>query len=139
MNTEKVVSIFKDQERFLADLDSLHVTSVTSLDSKPIFYATSMLLFSIANRTIDLGEEIVASRKLGFPGKYREIFDLLLKDKVIDSKLHKDLLSLVHFRNLAAHEYHTFTAKDVFEAYSKVRCVLVFVEKVKKVCFNARK
>lgn len=133
MNREKVLSIFKDLERFLADLDSLHIASLKDLESKSNFYASSMLLFSIANRTIDLGEEIVASRKLGFPGKYREIFDLLLKDKVIDSKLHKDLLGLVYFRNLAAQEYHTFTAKDVFEAYIKLQCVTTFVEKAKKV------
>lgn len=104
---------------------------IGDLASKERFYAVSMLLFSLINRAIDLGEEIVADKKLGLPGTYREIFYLLEKHKIISKELSKDLSSLVYFRNLAAHEYHTFTENDVYSAFHKIRSVQQFVDVIK--------
>ena len=128
----KVVSIITDIERFLADVDSLKVISLQDLDSKKNFYASSMLLFAIANRTIDLGEQILSVKKLGFPGVYKDIFDMLFRAQLIYSSLHADLLSLVRFRNLAPHEYQSFTPTDVHNAIKVVSCVPKFIAIVKK-------
>ena len=91
-------------------------------------------MFSIINRAIDLGEEIVSYKKLGFPGRYREIFYLLEKNRIINEKSYNELSDLVYFRNLAAHEYHTFTENDVFNALKKISTVNNFIVIVKNVC-----
>lgn len=78
-----------------------------------------------------MGEEIISYKKLGFPEKYKEIFYLLERDGIIDEKLYKELLELVRFRNLAAHEYFTFTEDDVFGALKKIGAVKKFVGAVR--------
>ena len=92
-----------------------------------------MILFSIINRAIDLGEEVVADKKLGFPEKYREIFYLLERNRIIGRKLYEEFSYLIHFRNLAAHEYHTFTPDDVLRAFKKINAVEKFIDAVKKI------
>jgi len=102
------------------------------LDDIKNFYAVSMILFTLINRVIDLGDEIVTSRNLGVPGTYREIFNLLERGKVIDKELASDLSNLVYQRNILAHEYHNLTAKDVFRTYRRVYVIRKFVERVKE-------
>ena len=131
MNNDSIVVIIKDIERFFADLESFNIKTIKDISNKEKFYATSMLLFSIINRVIDLGEEIISERRLGFPSKYKEIFDMLYKNNYIDKKLHNNLASLVYFRNLAAHEYYTFREEDVFKAYQKISSVKHFIAKLK--------
>jgi len=46
-----------------------------------------MVLFTILNRAIDLGEEIVLSKNLGMPSTYKDIFRLLLKNKTIEKNI----------------------------------------------------
>ena len=84
------------------------------------------------NRAIDLGEEVVSQKNLGAPENYRDIFYFLEKERIIDARLRQEFSSLIHFRNLAAHEYHNFNEKDVFEAVKKIRAVKIFMNIVKK-------
>ena len=129
---ERITKIIKDIEKFFKDLKGMHVVSVDGLLEKEKFYSVSMLLFSIINRTIDLGDEIVASKEVGIPSTYKEIFGLLSKNKVIPCDLAKGLSELVYYRNLLSHEYHDFTEKDVFTILRKIQIVERFIEKVKK-------
>lgn len=133
MNKERLLSIFRDIERFFTDLEGIGVFDRDDLKDKKQFYATSMLLFSIINRAIDLGEEIIADKKFGLPATYNEIFYLLEKNKIISQRLCSQLSSLIYFRNLAAHEYHTFTEKDVFNAFQEITAVKKFVEIIKSI------
>lgn len=133
MNKERLVSIFRDIERFFTDLEGIGVVDRDDLKDKKQFYATSMLLFSIINRAIDLGEEIIADKKFGLPATYNEIFYLLEKNKIISQRLCSQLSSLIYFRNLAAHEYHTFTEKDVFTAFQEINAVKKFVDIIKRI------
>lgn len=133
MNKERMARIIKDIEKFFKELDDRNIKNIETLKNSEKFYAVSMLLFSIINRAIDLGEEIVSAKKLGFPSHYKEIFRLLYDGKIIDSKLRKTLEDLAHSRNLLAHEYQTFTRKDVFRIFKKINAVKKFVAIVKKV------
>jgi uncharacterized protein YutE (UPF0331/DUF86 family) len=95
-----------------------------------------MILFTLINRTIDLGDEIVTSRNLGVPGTYREIFSLLERGGVIDKKLASDLSNLVYRRNILAQEYYDLTTEDIFDVYHRMPVVRVFVERVKENIFD---
>lgn len=131
MNKQRVARIIIDIERFFSDLENMEVKDAKTLKERSIFYAVSMVMFSIINRAIDLGEEIVSSRKLGFPENYREIFHLLNNAGIINEKLNNDLSGLVHFRNLAAHKYQNFNENDVYKSYHEIDCVKDFINVAK--------
>jgi len=66
--------IMADIERYLRDFRELKIERVGDLQDKKTFYAASMILFSLLNRVIDLGNEVVMAKSLGIPATYREIF-----------------------------------------------------------------
>ena len=103
------------------------------LDNKKNFYAISMVLFSILNRAIDLGDEIVMANNLGMPSTYKEIFGLLTKNKLTDKNMGAALSNLVSYRNLLSHEYYGLTEEDVFELFRRISIVKKFVERMKNV------
>ena len=84
---EQLTKIISDIYRYLDDLEKIEPKDLSDLDDIRNFYAVSMILFTLINRTIDLGDEIVTSRNLGVPGTYQEIFSLLerVKENISDS------------------------------------------------------
>lgn len=92
-----------------------------------------MLLFSIINGAITLGEEAIATKASGFPASYRDVFEILNKNKIISKELAAEMSMLVGYRNMFAHEYWSFTEKDVWDALQRVRSVKPFVSEIRKV------
>ncbi|MBI5036453.1 DUF86 domain-containing protein [Candidatus Micrarchaeota archaeon] len=129
---QRLKQIFLDMDRYFGDLASLNARHASDLRDRKTFYAASMVLFSILNRAIDLGEEIVAAKKLGVPSTYRDIFRLLSEASLIDGKLEKELSSLVGYRNMLAHEYSDFSEKDVFRILNSVHAVRLFSQKMQQ-------
>jgi len=78
-DVERIGKIISDIERYFRDLEleGLNIKKVEDLEDRKDFYAISMVLFSILNRAIDLGDEIVMANNLGMPSTYKEIFRLL--------------------------------------------------------------
>jgi len=129
---ERIGKIISDIEKYFRDLEELKIEKIEDLEDKRNFYALSMALFSILNRTIDLGSEIVIANNLGMPSTYRDIFGLLGKNGFIDKALEKELSHLVFYRNLLSHEYYDLTEKDVFDVFKRLNLIKQFVEKVKE-------
>ena len=129
---ERIGKIMSDIEKYFRDLEELKIEKIEDLEDKRNFYALSMALFSILNRTIDLGSEIVIANNLGMPSTYRDIFGLLGKNGFIDKALEKELSHLVFYRNLLSHEYYDLTEKDVFDVFKRLNLIKQFVEKVKE-------
>ena len=121
---EKIGKITADLDRYFADLDKLKVESPPM--SKQGFYSLSMILFAILNRAIDLGQEIVRGRALGMPTSYKEIFQLLEKEKIISKQISLDLQYLAARRNVLAHEYFDVTEQSIFAIYLKIKVVQEF-------------
>ncbi len=130
-DTERIGKIISDIEKYFRDLKELDIKRVEYLEDKKNFYSLSMVLFSIINRAIDLGEEMVVANDLGMPSTYREIFRLLSKNKFIEKGLEKRLSNLVFYRNLLSHEYYDLTEKDVFDVFKRIKVVRQFVNIVK--------
>jgi len=129
---ERIGKIISDIEKYFRDLEELKIEKIEDLEDKRNFYALSMALFSILNRTIDLGSEIVIANNLGMPSTYRDIFGLLGKNGFIDKALEKELSHLVFYKNLLSHEYYDLTEKDVFDVSKRTDVIKKFVEKVKE-------
>ncbi len=130
-DTERIGKILSDIERYFADMETINVKTMQDIGDKKNFYSVSMLLFSIINRTIDLGEEVVTANNLGTPSTYKDIFYLLRKGKIINDQMKNELSELTSYRNLFSHEYHSFTEKDVLKAMAKIGAVKDFVKRIK--------
>lgn len=132
-DVERISKIISDIERFLRDLQEIDIERVGDLKEKKNFYSTSMILFSILKRTIDLADEIVMANNLGMPATYRDIFRLLAKNGYIDDTLMEKMSTLVFYRNLLAHEYQELTEKDVFNVLKRTSTIRQFLDIVKEI------
>ncbi len=132
VNKERIMTIIKDIERISKDFDNMNAKSLEDLKNTEKLYAVSMVLFSMTSRCIDLAEEIVSDKKLGFPEGYKDIFVLLEKAKIIDKSLFNDFSDFMRFRNAAAHEYYRFTSDYIFSVMKKVPSIHKFLHIVKK-------
>jgi len=131
-DVERIGKIISDIEKYLRDLEELDIKEAKDLADRRNYYAISMVLFSILNRAIDLGEEIVMANNLGMPSTYKEIFRLLVKNKLIDANLGEGLSNLVFYRNLLSHEYYELSEKDVFDVSEKIDIVKKLAERTKE-------
>lgn len=132
-DNERIAKILADLEKFLKDLELLNIKSKKDLDDLKNFYSASMVLFSIINRLIDLGDEIVSGAELGMPGTYKEIFIILCNKGLIENKLAKELSGLVSYRNKISHEYYDVTPDEVFRLLQNIKIAKEFLEKAKKI------
>ncbi len=131
-DVEKITSIIKDIEKYEKDLDSVGVKSIKDLDDLKNFHACSMICFSILNRVIDLGQEILIKEDLGMPNRYADIFLYLSKAGLMNKKEAEELAELINFRNIIAHAYFEVSKKNVFEVMKKISLIDKFIEKIKK-------
>ncbi|MBS3056190.1 MAG: DUF86 domain-containing protein [Candidatus Aenigmarchaeota archaeon] len=134
---ERIGKIFSDIERYFSDLENMKIKTMKDLDDKKNFYSASMIMFSIINRTIDLGEEVIAMNKLGTPSTYKDIFFLLLKGKVINNQMKDRLSDLISYRNIFSHEYYRLMQEDVFNALERIAVVRGFVRQIKQKLNNS--
>ncbi len=133
VDKRRVGKLFADLERYFKDLRELNIKDIGQLDDKRNFYSLSMLLFSILNVVIDLGEEIIKVKGLGIPTTYREIFLIIGNSGLIDKTLCERIANLMYFRNLLAHEYYSFDKNKIFSLYQKLYLVEQFIKEVKKI------
>jgi uncharacterized protein YutE (UPF0331/DUF86 family) len=54
---------------------------------------------------IDIGNHVVADMDLGTPKDYKDIFQLLAKNKIISVGLARKLISMTGLRNVLVHDY----------------------------------
>lgn len=132
-DSERIAKILADLEKFLKDLELLNIKARKDLDDLKNFYSASMVLFSIINRLIDLGGELVSGAQLGMPGTYKEIFIILSNKGLIENKLAKELSSLVSYRNKISHEYYDVTPDEVFRLLQNIKIAKEFLEKAKRI------
>ena len=128
---ERIGTLISDVERYMSDLEEMGISSADDLSEKKDYYSASMILFSLMNRCIDLGEEILSINKLGVPKSYRDIFKILKDKSIIDNILYEKLSDIVYYRNMLAHEYQEYTADDVFKMAEESSCINDFVEAVR--------
>ncbi len=102
------------------------------LDNIEKYYASSMVLFSLLNRVIDLGQEIVISKKLGMPSSYKDVFRILFSRKIIGNELFREMETFVDLRNALSHEYHRIDKNYLFDAIGNIDTVRKVVERLRR-------
>lgn len=78
-----------------------------------------------AECALDIGSHIVASRKLGSPGSYREVFTILGNAGILSSELTRQMEDLAGLRNVLAHDYLRI---DHAKTYAVIKNELSWIE-----------
>ena len=132
MHDEKRLNfIIEDIEIYLEKLNKLKIDPENLKDDEK-FLASSMAIFQIINRSIDLGDEIVKSDKLGYPMKIKDIFEFLENEKILDKDLSNKMKDLVMVRNRFSHHYEKINEEDIFDFLKEdQKYVLEFIERIK--------
>lgn len=126
---ERISIIIEDIKKYSQKLKERNIKKLSDLDDLN-FYACSMIIFSIINRIIDLGDEIIDSKKFGFPSEIKDIFILLGENKVINKKTEEKLKDLIRLRNKIAHRYGSINKGDIFKSIEEVKIVEEFINEI---------
>ena len=82
---------------------------------------------------IDIATDIIAEKGLRRPETYRETFEILAEDGIIDTLLAKDLSDLAGFRNVIVHIYWDLDLAQVYEILqSDYDVLMAFFEEMKR-------
>ena len=103
-----------------------------NIDNYLVFNTLAMECFQCVNSAIELGEFVVTNKKLGFPSKYTEIFDILENKRLISKKTLKDMKRLVFLRNLISHEYYEIRQSELTEMAKLLDCIDELIKVAKK-------
>jgi uncharacterized protein YutE (UPF0331/DUF86 family) len=129
-DTERISAIISDIGRYRNDLMDLSISNPADLHDKRTFYAASMILFALLNRTIDPGNEVVIAQGFGVPATYRDIFTILEKEQVIEHDLAKKIAGLVLYRNLLSHEYHDIDPEKISLLNVRIPDIQLFTQTI---------
>lgn len=103
----------------------------SDISNDVVFSALAMECFQSVNSAIDLGELVVSEKNLGFPSRYKEIFELLYQAKMIGKETLEGIKRLVFLRNLISHEYYTISREELKEMVSLLDCLDELIKSAK--------
>ena len=96
-----------------------------------VYNTLAMECLQSVNALIEIGEWVVTTKKLGFPSTYREIFELLYQNAMIEKEVFDAIKRLIFLRNLISHEYHRITKEELVEMVDLLNTASKFIEKLK--------
>ena len=126
---ERISIIIEDIKKYFQKLKERNIKKLSDLDDVN-YYACSMIIFSILNRAIDLCDEIINSKKLGFPSETKDIFKLLGENKIISKKTEEKMKDLIRLRNKIAHRYGSISKEDIFNSIENIKNAEEFVKEI---------
>ncbi|MHA1972322.1 MAG: type VII toxin-antitoxin system HepT family RNase toxin [Candidatus Hodarchaeales archaeon] len=111
-----ILSRLKKLEEYLSILKGLSKREEEEIINDPLLLGSAeRYLQTSIECVIDIGNHIVSAEKLGKVENYAEIFRILEKNKLIHSKLEKNLVNMVRFRNRLVHSYFSIDPKIIYK------------------------
>ncbi|MEK6843872.1 MAG: HepT-like ribonuclease domain-containing protein [Nanoarchaeota archaeon] len=129
---QRIGKIIADIEKHIKELDNYNLALNDLYESKN-YHASSMLIFAILNKLIDLGSEMISAEKLGAPNTYQDIMILLAKGNIINKNQAGELNNLVKKRNIFAHFYEDISEKELYKTIKEIKIVEGFLITIKKI------
>jgi uncharacterized protein YutE (UPF0331/DUF86 family) len=129
---ERLDLIIKDIEVYMKKLEAFEINSEKDLEDDKNFFSSSMIIFSIINRAIDLAEEIISQKSLTVAFKYSELFDSLANAKIISKKTAEECKRLIGLRNKISHRYGKVNKKEILDAINSLGAINSFIKDVEK-------
>src|SRR3989344_4008900 len=130
-DVQRIGKIIADINKYLGELKSYNLKKEDLSDSKS-YRASSMLIFAVLNRLIDLGGEIISAENLGAPNTYQDIMPILAKANVINKQQSEKINTLIKKRNVFAHFYEEISESELYKTIREVYEVEDFLKTIKK-------
>ena len=127
LNKERLNFIVEDINIYFEKLRKIAPTK-ENLNNDEKFLSTSMAIFQILNRMIDLADEIVKIEKIGYPLQIKDLFTFLEEKNIIDKKLERKLKDLVISRNKFSHRYGNITKEEILLILKELDSVKDFIK-----------
>lgn len=129
---QRIGKVISDIEKYTKEIEGFGIKDAKDLKDIKTLRATSMDLFAILDRLIDLGNEIISAESLGAPNTYQDIMPILAKAGIMNKAQADKLNELVKKRNLLAHFYEEIREKELMEIIKSLPEVNLFVLLIKK-------
>ena len=95
--------------------------------------AMERYLYLAIQSAIDLSEAVISFKELRKPSSMAESFQILQENKIINNELCENLVKMVGFRNIIAHDYEKINYDIVFDILkNRLEDIKNFISKVKK-------
>lgn len=95
--------------------------------------ATERYLYLIVQAAIDLAEALISLKGFRKPTTMAESFIILEEERILDKELTEQLVKMVGFRNIIAHDYGEINYDIVYDIlHQHLRDIEEFIEKVKE-------
>lgn len=117
-NKAVILNKFETIEKCINRINEEYENNPENLDDYRKMDMIVLNLQRACEAVLDLAVYIVSTKKVGLPQTKREAFILLEQNNIIDSKMSKNMQSMVGFRNIAVHDYKEISEdilKDVIE------------------------
>ena len=83
-----------------------------------------------AQTSIDIGNHILAAKRLSMPEGYKDVFNLLAQAGIIDKSLAEEMASIAGFRNVLVHDYLKVNYEVFYANLQDLGAFKKFAEKV---------
>lgn len=95
--------------------------------------AVERYLYLVVQSAIDLAEALISYKNFRKPTTSGEAFSILEEEDIIDSKLSNNLVKMVGFRNIIAHDYEKVDYDIVYDILkNKLKDIEKFIKKIEK-------
>lgn len=130
-----IIQLIDRLEEYLSQLQELRKHSFREFEKDwKIYQLVDHSLHLAIECLIDIGKTLLIEKKLKKPQTYKEVFDILNKNKIISSELTEELKDLVEFRNSLIHDYLFLDLEDIYDvSQNKLKVFSEFLEAVRKI------
>ena len=131
-DTDRIVTLSADLDRFFRDYSVLAESGIPDEQDIIRYHALSMVLFTILNLCFEMGEEVLSSIPSQIPHSYRDIFQILYKERIIDEITMKTMIDMVYYRNRLAHQYAGIDSEDLRAIVSNIDSIREYIQSMKQ-------
>ncbi len=137
---KKIIDNLEIAKKYIKKVKRLHTSNKeVFLNNDAINLSISMGLFTILNSFIEIGEEIIVMEDLPIAQTYREIFEILSENKIINNELGGKLKKYMSYRNMIAYQYDKFNLENIFYLAENINVLEKFVKEIEKYIKNKDK
>ncbi len=129
---QRIGKIIADIAKYQNELESYHINTKVVLGDNKTYHASSMVVFALLNRVIDIGSEMLSAENLGAPNTYQDIMPLLAKANILNKEQAEKLNRLIRKRNVLAHFYQDMDEKELYQTIQELSIINDFLKIVKK-------
>lgn len=103
-------------KEYLVLIRSIKEDCLSRFSIDPIYRGALLhYLYLLADSCIVLAELVIKDKNLRIPQSYSETFDILGKNKILESSFAFEFARIAGFRNFLAHDYEKIEAKFICE------------------------